>query len=91
MPTFFFVLEIDPNAFKSLILSAVEDHFGHKLSPGEQPDGFRRNKEDLYAKVRICIHDYIVHLCLSWEMLSLSDPLVTDSPIYMYHAIFDDW
>jgi hypothetical protein len=31
----------------------VEDHFGHKLSPGDQPDGFRRNKEDLYAKVRV--------------------------------------
>jgi hypothetical protein len=50
---FFYVLEIDPNAFKSLILSAVEDHFGHKLSPGDQPDAFRRNKEDLYAKVRV--------------------------------------
>ena len=48
----FFLSDIDPNAFKSLILSTVEDHFGTAVRVGGgDPVVRQRTKEDLYAKV----------------------------------------
>jgi hypothetical protein len=50
-----FFSEIDPNAFKSLILSSVEDHFGiaRQLALVSDKVAGQKNKEALLAKVTI--------------------------------------